>query len=99
MDTNPNLTQVLKVNPDLALLISNRGGFITDDQMEELIGINRMMLVMVRCGMGRFICPIQDAKHFIDIIERDSEANNGHQGEHIRDVSLTHNVMVDAEAA
>jgi hypothetical protein len=53
---------------------------------------------------GRFICPAQDAKHFIDIIERDAKAieskwsqlaaNAGMvmgrhpSGEYIRDVAI-----------
>lgn len=96
MYSDPNLAQVARVDPELALVISNRGGFIVTDEMPKLIEISRMMLVMVRCSGGRFICPVQDATHFMDIIERDADANNGQPSEYVRDVSLTHNVVVKA---
>ncbi|MDP6526520.1 MAG: hypothetical protein QGH15_20090, partial [Kiritimatiellia bacterium] len=42
----------------------------------------RLVPVLVRCNGGRFTCPAQDAKHFIDIIE---------DHDHIRSVSLPAN--------
>jgi len=56
-------------------------GFITDADLSEVIKENRMQLLLVRCGGGRFLVPAQDAKHFIDIVKRDGT-------DHIRDVSI-----------
>lgn len=68
-------------------------GYILDNQVEELKQINRMLLVLVRCGCGRFLCPIQDLQHFIAIIEehaklKSEKEKQPHCGDHIRDVSL-----------
>jgi hypothetical protein len=55
-------------------LLDEKCGFVTDADMPEVIKENRLQQVLVRCGSGRFICPAQDAQHFIDIIERDAKA-------------------------
>ena len=80
-------------NPSLADAITSQHGFITDQQLPELVNIDRLMLVLVRCGNGRFLCPAQDAKHFIGIIEEHAQlqkdkTGNALAGDHIRDVSL-----------
>ena len=59
----------------------NQGGFIRDDDLDAVIKENRLQPLLIRCGCGRFICPAQDAKHFIDIIEKDNR-------DYIRDVSI-----------
>lgn len=56
-------------------------GFITDQDLPAIIAHNRLELLLVRCGGGRFMCPAQDLNHFIDLIERDGR-------EYVRDVSL-----------
>jgi hypothetical protein len=85
-------------------LLDEKCGFVTDVDMPEVIKENRLQQVLVRCGSGRFICPAQDAGHFIGIIERDAKAieskwsalaaNAGMvmgrhpSGDYIRDVSI-----------
>jgi hypothetical protein len=56
-------------------------GFITEDQIDELIEKNRLMKVLVRCGCGRFVCPVQDVRHFISIIQKEGS-------DYIRDISI-----------
>lgn len=90
---NPALRQIQAVNPQLAARIVERGGFIKEDEADALIAVNRLMLVLVRCGNGRFLCPVQDLKHFIGIIEehaklKEEKTGQPMQGDHIRDVSL-----------
>lgn len=100
--TDPNIVKVNRQDPKLANAIVERGGFIVDDEVARLIEIDRMMIVMVRCGCGRFMCPVQDMKHFINILERDAKANDEKLSErtvdtdYVRDVSLCHNVKCAA---
>lgn len=56
-------------------------GFILEKQIDEIIAINRFEQVLVRCGNGRFLCPVQDVKHFIECIEKSGI-------DYVRDVSL-----------
>jgi hypothetical protein len=90
---NPAMRQIQAANPTLAAQITEQGGFIKDNQVDALIAVNRLMLVLVRCGNGRFLCPVQDLKHFIGIIEehaklKEEKTGQPMQGDHIRDVSL-----------
>jgi hypothetical protein len=55
-------------------------GFITAAQMSELIKLDRLCPVLVRCGCGRFTCAAQDVAHFIKCVEAG--------GDYVRDVSL-----------
>ncbi len=61
--------------------VSKKMGFITDNELPKVISENPMQGLLIRCGGGRFITQAQDAKHFIDIIERDKT-------DFIRDVSI-----------
>lgn len=64
-------------------LLNEKMGFITSEEEEKnLIKEDRLQSVLVRCGGGRFSCPIQDLKHFIEIISRDGK-------DYVRDVSVT----------
>lgn len=57
-------------------------GFLTDKGDEaKLIAEDRLQPVLVRCGSGRFFCPVQDLHHFVDIIKNS-------QQEYIRDISV-----------
>lgn len=56
-------------------------GFITENELAQIINENRLQPVLVRCGSGRFVCPAQDVQHFIDIIIREGT-------DYIRDVSI-----------
>ena len=54
-------------------------GFLSQARLAELAEADRLRMVLIRCGGGRFLCPAQDAAHFIDAIDgRD----------YVRDVSL-----------
>lgn len=61
--------------------LDEKMGFITDVELSEVVKENRMQLLLIRCGCGRFLVPAQDAKHFIDIIKREGT-------DYIRDVSI-----------
>lgn len=61
--------------------LDEKMGFITDAELPEVVKENRMQLLLVRCGCGRFLVPAQDTKHFIDIIKREGT-------DYIRDVSI-----------
>jgi hypothetical protein len=64
-------------------LLKEKMGFITSKEEEEsLIREDRLQSVLVRCGGGRFSCPVQDLNHFISIISRDGK-------DYIRDISVT----------
>jgi hypothetical protein len=61
-----------------------RGGFLDNLGIETIAREDRLRLLLVRCGNGRFLAPAQDVKHFIAIIERDNQ-------DYIRDVALPTN--------
>ena len=97
------IQQIRQANPALARKIEAQHGFIIADDVEPLIAVNRSMLVMVRCGAGRFLTPIESLNHFMGIIERHANMVQAHTGEllnrdtdHVRDVSLPANVVVNA---
>lgn len=73
--------QIQQANPALANTIKERGGFITSDQMDELNKIIPNQLLLVRCGNGRFLTPLNQLNHFIRII-------NNEKSDYVRDVSL-----------
>ena len=56
-------------------------GFIGRDDVDKVVEENRLYPCLVRCGSGRFSCPAQDVKHFVEIIEADGR-------DYIRDISL-----------
>ena len=59
----------------------SQDGFLTPKLLRRLVDVHRLYPVLVRCGMGRFTCPSQDAKHFIEMVDNDDK-------DYIRDVSL-----------
>lgn len=59
-------------------------GFILDADVEALTKHNRFTRCLVRCGCGRFVCPVQDVKHFVDIVTKSGI-------DYVRDVSLAVN--------
>ena len=61
--------------------IKSQGGFITKKDIEDLVEVDRLRQVLVRCGCGRFTCAVQDVDHFVGIIE-------GSKEDYIRDVAL-----------
>jgi hypothetical protein len=73
-----------EVNTALSVLldeIRRNAGFLDDRQLARLAELDRLRQVLVRCGCGRFLCPAQDAKEFIDMV-------NAHATNYVRDVSL-----------
>lgn len=63
-------------------IIKEQMGFITSkEEQDAVLKENRLQMVLVRCGSGRFLCPIQDLDHFVDIINKDGR-------DYVRDVSL-----------
>ncbi len=56
------------------------GMFLTENQLPDLVALDRLCPVLVRCGGGRFTAPAQDAAHFIALVEAG--------GDYVRDVSL-----------
>ena len=63
-----------------SFIASKPMGFLTEADMAELIKLDRLCPVLVRCAGGRFTCAAQDAAHFIKC------AKAG--GDYVRDVSL-----------
>lgn len=55
-------------------------GFIAANQLPDLIALDRLHPVLVRCGGGRFTCGAQDADHFMRCITAG--------GDYVRDVSV-----------
>ena len=74
MITQVSLSRVLSV-------VKSNGGFLSPTDIDIIAHHDRLRQVLVRCGCGRFTCPIQDVKHFMAIIERDGQ-------DYVRDVSL-----------
>ena len=71
-------------NKTLADKIEEQGYFITDEDLPKLVQYNRLVLLLVRCGNGRFLCSAQDVGHFIGMIEN----AQGLHTDYVRDVSL-----------
>jgi len=64
----------------LAAIVKNHG-FMTMEQVDRLKSLDRLRLVLVRCGNGRLMCPAQDARHWIEVITNDKT-------DYVRDISL-----------
>lgn len=85
----PNVMQeIRRYNTELAAKLESNGYFVTSSDIGPLMQINRLMMVMVRCGNGRFVCPVQDVTHFLNIIKEHSEMKGPLQGDYVRDVSI-----------
>lgn len=68
------LTQVLE-------RAKGNSGFLTMADLRVIAKEDRLKLILVRCGNGRFLAPAQDVQNFIDIITRDGK-------DYVRDISL-----------
>lgn len=62
-------------------ILDEEMGFISLLMLDKIIEENRMHPCLVRCGSGRFMCPAQDVRHFVKIIQRDG-------CDYVRDISL-----------
>jgi hypothetical protein len=69
--------------PRTAEKIADQGGFIVAEDLLKLAAIDklRLELLLVRCGNGRFLCPIQDVVHFTQIVRREGS-------DYVRDVGI-----------
>ena len=77
---NPEEIAYARDLAELRVTVKLQHGHLTEAQLPTLVRLRRLDLVLVRCGMGRFLCPAQDAAPFIELVERDGS-------EHVRDVS------------
>lgn len=65
---------------DLKDEIHKRHGFLRTEDLAQLVRLERLAQVLVRCGGGRFTCPAQDAAYFVGIIDATND--------YVRDVSV-----------
>lgn len=64
-------------------------GFLTEFDITQLVEIDRLCPVLVRCGGGRFTCGAQDVVHFMTCVQAG--------GDYVRDVSFPAGAMYWAE--
>ena len=66
--------------------IEAHSGFVIKEQLEHLLAKwhdrVRLHQCLVRCGSGRFTCPMQDVEHFLEIIKNEGS-------DYVRDVQVT----------
>ena len=65
------------------------GGFLSSEDLPDLIKIERLQQVLVRCGGCRFTCAAQDVEHLIKCIDAG--------GDYVRDVSFKSGALAEAE--
>ena len=70
-------------------LKKQRMGFITQEDIPSILAEDRLHPVLVRCGGGRFTCPVQDLEHFIDLITKG--------GDYVRDVGFPASTIKDGD--
>ncbi len=58
-----------RLNPILHAKIGRQHFCIDTNDLNELIKLDRLTPVLIKCGNGRFTCPAQDVIHWIDIID------------------------------
>jgi hypothetical protein len=69
------------MNPTLAQFILARPfGFVTEADMPQLIALDRLCPLVVRCGCCRFICGAQDLATLLGYVRK--------AGDYCRDVSI-----------
>lgn len=79
------------ITPDprtyIARIKRDAGGFLHHHDIKLLAQHpdTRLLSVLVRCGGGRFTCPIQDVRHFIALIE---SGQDGEATDYVQDVSF-----------
>lgn len=71
----------------LIKIVKQQYGCLDLSNIHELASLDRLRLVLVRCGNGRFLCPAQNVEHFCNIIRRDFDAHQN-DCDYVRDVSL-----------
>lgn len=84
-----SMKEIKKLNPVLAYKIQQQEYFLREDDIAPLVLSHRLMPVLVRCGNGRFTCPVQDLQHFISIIEEHSKLSKDKSNtDYVRDISI-----------
>lgn len=81
---NDSITKIARSNPTLAKKIESQATFLTNEDIPEVERVDRTIMVLVRCGNGRFLCPVQNALHFCNIIDKEGT-------DYVRDVSFPSN--------
>ena len=76
-----DLPKLRNIDPELAMKIVNQDGFLTMDDVKSIIAFDRLMLLLVRCGNGRFLTPAQNVEWFCNIIDKEGT-------DYVRDISL-----------
>ena len=66
--------------------------WMDEESLNDFVKKDGLAPVLVRCGGGRFTCPAQDAKHFIQIITEHGE-------DYVRDVSRWSDKLVVPHSA
>lgn len=86
----PSLPIIRAKSPILARRIENQGYMLTQDDVKSLQALFPHMMLLVRCGKGRFMVKAQDCEHFTNIIREHAEMKNNDfmTTDHVRDVSL-----------
>lgn len=72
---------------DLTLALQIRHyGFISQEQLPKIEKIDRFIKVLIRTNNGRLICAVQDALHYIKIIDATPFPKSG--SDYVRDISF-----------
>ena len=56
-------------------------GFVTAEMVDDILELDRFEKLLVRTSMGRFICSVQDVRHFVDMVENSKD-------DYVRDVQF-----------
>lgn len=95
---SPKLNRINRTNPDLAKRIDGQMGYLVKDDLVELTKVDRFTQVLLRCGRGRYTCPVQDAQNLIDCLEFGMKMAKEATGQelspvtdYVRDISLPEN--------
>ncbi len=70
----------------LAMQIRHSAFFVSKEQIPKLEAIDRFIQIMIRTNNGRFVCAVQNALHYINIIEASGFPKPG--SDYVRDISL-----------
>lgn len=78
-------------------IASTEMGFLKDSDMPQLIALDRLCPVLVRCSCGRFTCAAQDVPGFVKLVSTGIIGDGDKPGQqYVRDVSVTSGVLKDA---
>ena len=68
----------------LALKLDKQHGFVTNEDISNLTNIDPKLLVLVRCGNGRFTIPLANLNDVVAQID----AKTHKQYDYVRDISI-----------